>query len=202
MELIKRLLGGARKPDLATAAEVQGRPDSKPLELDSQVATRRELIRVLTRDTQRLAGIPEAWLESQVLLELGRDGQTLVHLRLVVKHWDERLLKYAVAFQRRLRAEIEHFEPDAREWLLSVSWLYQVDDQCPNLELPDPGAWATPVAKTGEHDELQEDLARLFAVRDAHLTEAGTDQTAGAAIPRPATGSDHGSGAPHRKAKP
>ena len=241
MSLIKRLFGSAKTPDTDAAADpepetpsrLDAAPDSRTFQLDSaQAGTRRELVRVVTRDTLRAAGIPEGWIESQVLLELGRGDQTFVHLRLVVKQWDVRLLKFAVAFQNRLMAEIELIDPTAQQWLLSISWQYQVGASCPFQDLPDPAVWRAPAAtiepepvpapapapvpipipvpvpvpvpaarpepepepaalqssevdlllEVEEPDELSEDLARLFAIRDANLPahgapDAGADQT-------------------------
>ena len=184
MDLIKRLFGGGNKPDLATPSQLDGRPEHAAIEADTQASKRRELVRVLTRDTLRATGVPESWVESQILLELSRGGQPFIHLRLVVKHWDERLMKYAVAFQRRLLLEISQFEPNVREWLLSITWQYEVGDVCPYLDMPDPATWAAAAARAQirqpaaapvqappvlPRDELQEDLARLYAVRDADL---------------------------------
>ena len=142
MDLIKRLFGGGAKPDLATPSQMDGRPESTAIEVDSQATKRRELVRVLTRDTLRATGIPESWVESHILMELSHGGQPFIHLRLVVRMWDERLLKYAVAFQRRLLDEIAQFEPNVREWLLSITWQYEVGDACPYLDMPEPAVWA------------------------------------------------------------
>jgi len=183
MDLIKRLFGSAAKPELATPSQLDAQPSSKPMEMDSEAATRRELVRVVTRDTMIDTGVPEGWIETHILIELVRAGQTFIHLRLVVKHWDARLLKYAVAFQRRLLREIEGFDPAARDWLLSITWQYAVDDMCPFLEMPEPSTWTQPIPKAvpkdgsrqptapRPRDELQEDLALLFAVRDADLAK-------------------------------
>lgn len=236
MSLIKRLFGSAKTPGTEAAADLEPEtpsrldpaPDSRTFQVDSaQAGTRRELVRVVTRDTLRAAGIPDGWIESQVLLELGRGDQTFVHLRLVVKQWDVRLLKFAVAFQNRLVAEIELIDPTAQQWLLSISWQYQVGATCPFQDLPDPAVWRAPAAtiepepvaapapvpmpvpvpvpvarpepepqsepaavpsfevdlllEVEEPDELSEDLARLFAIRDANLPaqgapDAGADQ--------------------------
>jgi hypothetical protein len=199
MSLIKRLFGSAKapepealpaEPEAATPSQIDPAPDSRTFQLDSaQAGTRRELVRVMTRDTLRTTGIPEGWVESQVLLELGRGEQTFVHLRLIVKQWDVRLLKYAVAFQNRLTAEIEQIDPSARQWLLSVAWQYQVGETCPFPDLPEPAAWQAPAAslqsapapaavmdlllEDEEPDEVSEDLARLFAIRDANLPAHG-----------------------------
>ena len=198
MGLIQRFFGGAKKPASASPSVLERQADTTSLDVDPQAVTRRELVRMLTRDSLRFSGIPDGWIESQVLLELGRGGQAFIHLRLVVKHWDERLLQYAVAFQRRLRSEVERFEPGAREWLLSITWQYDVNDQCPFVLMPDPSVWApagaagapriqeaveAPGAASQEEAEMQADLARLFAVRDAHLNEASWEPTSIAGLP-------------------
>ncbi|MEO8855884.1 MAG: hypothetical protein ABI343_02745 [Burkholderiaceae bacterium] len=176
MGFLSNLFGSAPASEPAPAPPAAPSAiDSKFGELDSQAGTRRELVRMLTRDTLRDSGIPDHWIESQILLEPGRNGQTFVHLQLVLRHWDERLLKYSVAFQRKLRSEVERIEPTAREWLMSIAWLYDVGDECPYLTMPDPSEWAKPdrgSALDREQQEMQSDLARLFAVRDAHLAEA------------------------------
>lgn len=218
MSMIKRLFGGAKpsEPEVSAPAELpagEQAPDSRTFQIDNaQAGTRRELVRVMTRDTLRATGIPDGWIESQVLLELGRGGQTFVHLRLVVRQWDVRLLKYTVAFQTRLLEAIHGFDPTAREWLLTVSWQYQVGNSCPFPDMPDPSVWleapphlgvpapvvqpppaprpapavVAPAAAAGpvtsvdlpldleEPDEVSEDLARLFAIRDAHLPGTGS----------------------------
>ena len=198
MGFIKRLFGGAEKPVPAIRSGLERQAETTALDVDPQAVTRRELVRMLTRDSLRFSGIPDGWIESQVLLELGRGGQAFIHLRLVVKHWDERLLQYAVAFQRRLRSEVERFEPGAREWLLSITWQYEVDDQCPYVLMPDPSLWvppgtggvlqapvtvAAPSAASQEEAEMQSDLARLFAVRDANLTDANWEPTSLSGLP-------------------
>lgn len=203
MDLIKRLFGTAKTQDPAAAPRPDGRPDSKTPAADSQSIKRRELVRMLTRDMQRVTGIPDGWIDSQVLLELAQSGHTLVHLRLIVRHWDERLLKYAVAFQRRLREEVERYEPEARQWLLSITWQYEVGTQCPYLSMPAPGSWTAARAATArpapepvpepeqisprdeEEEQMRADLERLFAVRDANLNEAGRGPAAAAAAPGP-----------------
>lgn len=175
MGLLTRMFGGATQaPPASPPRSSQFPGDSKFGERDAQANTRRELVRMLTRDTLRACGIPERWVEAQILLEPARNGQTYIHLHLVLKQWDERMLKFGLAFQRKLRAELERIEPGAREWLLSVAWQYDVGDQCPYLKMPEPSVWAQPDpgnALDREEQEMQADLARLFAVRDAHLAD-------------------------------
>ena len=206
MGLIQSLFGGSKSPALTTPSQLPQTADTTAVKLDSQAATRRELVRMLTRDSLKFSGIPDGWIELQVLLELGHGGQTFIHLRLLVKHWDEGLFRYAVAFQRRLRAEIERFEPGAREWLLTISWQYEVDDQCPFLFMPDAVSWGAinpatgsatqqaPSAESREEAEMQSDLARLFAVRDANLAGQSWDATRLAGLPESGPGAARSSG--------
>ncbi|MEO8544950.1 MAG: hypothetical protein ABI434_15290 [Burkholderiaceae bacterium] len=144
-------------------------------DFDAQVDTRRELLRVRTRNTLRLSGIPESWVEAQVLLEPA-GGRTFMHLRLGVRHWDPRLLCYAVAFQRKLMQEIERIDPQAAQWLLSIVWSFPPELECPYPELPQPSAWLDHEARPSQLDELQSDLALLYAVRDAELAHPGASK--------------------------
>lgn len=183
MELIKKLFGEGSAPAGSAMAPPSGGAADTAQDFAAQLPTRRELLRVRTRNTMRLSGIPESWIEPQVLLE-PEGGRTFLHLRLVVRHWDERLLRYAVAFQGKLMTEIERIDPQARQWLLSIVWCFPLDMTCPYPELPQPSAWldakapdsrpaaASPAAPAAEAepDDVQSDLARLFAVRDAELT--------------------------------
>ena len=180
MEMLKRLFGNTRQADLGTPSQFGAPPDTRMPEAESLAGTRRELVRVMARDTQRRAGIPDGWLEFQVMLEVTRN-QTFVHLRIVVRHWDERLVRAQVAFQTRWLQNVERFEPQARTWIGSVSWLYPDDNDCPEKELPDPTTWSKVEHVDIEVDDVEEDLQRLFAVRDAALgSEAPADP------PRPA----------------
>lgn len=176
MELIKKLFGDNETPSTWSGAAAAQAPSDAARDFAAQLPTRRELLRVRTRNTLRLSGIPEAWIEPQVLLE-PEGGRTFLHLRLVVRHWDERLLRYALAFQHRLMAEIESIDPQARQWLRSVVWCFAQDLASPYPELPQPSVWldASPAADVprSEPDEVQSDLALLLAVRDAELTRSG-----------------------------
>lgn len=176
MDLVKRLFKGPDETG-GPGSESPMRAQSDPaLDFTAQLPTRRELLRVRTRNTLRLSGIPENWVESQVLLE-PEGGRTFLHLRLVVRHWDERLLRYALAFQTQLMREIERIDPQAREWLLSIVWQFPHDLICPHPELPQPSAWVDVAPVQAEPDDLQADLAQLLAVRDAemaHPRESGS----------------------------
>ncbi len=180
MVMMKKPFGGSSPAPLEPTATgalgpVMARPaDVAHVETDfaAQVDIRRELLRVRTRNTLRLSGIPETWIEAQVLLEPA-GGRTYMHLRLVVRHWDPRLMRYAIAFQRKLMYEIERIDPQAAQWLLSIVWAFPPELEAPDLEVPQPSAWLGLEAQHSGHDELESDLARLYAVRDADLSHPG-----------------------------
>ena len=172
MDTIKRTFGG-RPSDADTQLNPVEPYDGAP-DFNAHIDTRCELVRVRTRNTLRLSGIPENWIEAQLLLE-AHGGRTYIHLHLVVRRWDERLQRYGVALQRKLLDEIERIDSQAREWLRSISWHYPAGLDCPFPELPQPSLWIEqaqpepqPKAAT-ELDEVQADIALLFELRDADL---------------------------------
>ncbi|MGH8857701.1 MAG: hypothetical protein ACREXG_06695, partial [Polaromonas sp.] len=101
-----------------------------------------------------------------------------MYVRLVIKHWDIRLLTYAVAFQKSLLIDIMRFEPHASQWLYGISWQMDVGDSCPYPELPDRSVWAAPAKKPDLNGELKQDLERIFAIRDADMLVRGAEAAA------------------------
>lgn len=178
MKLMKRLFGGgktkpgapaaSRPASLETQSEFDSQVEARAPDSGNQSATRRELVRVLARDTLRQCGVPDGWVECQSLVMARSTGQTQILARLVVRHWDERLLRYAMAFEKLLLEELHRFDPDSSEWLQSITWQFKAKD-CPVTEMPDPSIWGKGPVLPEPVDEVQEDLARLFAVRDAEL---------------------------------
>jgi hypothetical protein len=114
---------------------------SIPGEEGSAIALRQQLIQVLLRDAARRAGIPSHWLDCQMLLTAHPQRGEGMYLRIIMKHWDLRLLTYAAAFQKVLMGDIMRFEPRANDWLHGISWQLDGGDSCPHQELPDPTIW-------------------------------------------------------------
>ena len=172
MDTFKRIFGG-KPSDGGTQPGRLDASDGAP-DFTAQIETRCELVRVRTRNTLRLSGIPEHWIEAQLLLET-QGGRTFIHLHLVVRKWDERLQLYGVALQRKLLDEIERIDPQTREWLRSISWHYPPELDCPFPDLPQPSFWfdpthSAPVSEAeSEQDEVQADIALLLELRDADL---------------------------------
>ncbi len=119
--------------------------EDNPLAIEdgSDNALRRQLVHVLLRDVLRRHGIPAPLVECQLLVVSSRTRGPGMYVRLVLKQWDERLVRYAFAFQKALRVDILRFEPQANEWLHGVSWQFDFGDSCPYAELPDKKFWQT-----------------------------------------------------------
>ena len=124
-------------------------PRDNPLTIEdgSENATRRQLVQVLLRDVLRRSGIPPAWIDCQMLLVSSRTKGHGMYVRLVLKHWDHRLMNYTSAFQQALMTDIERFEPKALQWLHGVSWQLEMGESCPYTELPEKAFWLEPVNK-------------------------------------------------------
>lgn len=204
MSIFERLFGTktSAAPAAAPASRMHSQLSSGELSqlqvVTAQGGTRRELLRVVLRDTLNRHGIPSDWLAAEVLATSNRNGERGVHWRLVVKHWDPRLLSCAVAFQQALIKRVTTFDPLASTWLTGISWQFALEDesQCPPL--PHPGSWTaapheavqvTPVpaanedsgviegpvhiaAKAGRDiDDARADLEQLLALRDADFRQ-------------------------------
>lgn len=161
--------------------------------------TRRELLRVVLRDTLQRHGIPVSWISAETLLATSRQRQSGIHWRLSIHHWDPRLLTHGVALQHSLIRRLMGFDPMAAEWLMGISWQFALhdDSQCPPM--PHAGLWTAeprpetvapqpamaPAGGTADvisgpvvisapaaeagEDHAMEDLEKLFAIRDADL---------------------------------
>lgn len=150
----------------------------------SRDAPRRELVRVVLRDTMRRHGIPSDWIECRVLSVVSRSAASGVHVTFIVRGGQDRLLSYVPAFQSSFWEVIRQFDPRARDWLFSLSW--QFDGMTANRAMPDPTSWTRAFADAGPagpDEELQQDLQALFAIRDAALREAPQVPAAGPADP-------------------
>jgi hypothetical protein len=147
----------------------------------SPISNRRELLGVVLRDTLTRQGIPAAWLSPETLLSTSRSREPGIHLRLIIKHWDSRLLVHAVALQNALIIRLLASDPLASDWLMGISWQFALPDEDACPPMPHPGSWtaipeATQRATEVERPEdsqspadVRSDLERLFAARDAEL---------------------------------
>ncbi len=192
MGLLKKIFRSKDGAD-GTLSQFQ---DSEPADEDdgARVAARRDLVQVVLRDTMRKHGIPSDWIECRIIPAVNRAGRPAMHLNLVVRQAHDRLIGYVFAFQDSFHTELARFEPRARDWLVSLGWEFEGHDPAPAM--PDATAWAgqSSPARTGaaaasvappaagpdplelelprSDEDIQRDLEKLFAIRDAAIADA------------------------------
>lgn len=171
-----RHLFGMKSHTKSAPSNSQPHSDGPPTIADGSAnALRRQLIQVLLKDSVRRHGIPMHWLDCQMLLVSSRSRGEGMYLRIIMKHWDLRMLTYAVAFEKSLMTDITRFEPHASDWLYGISWQMDVGDSCPYPDLPNRHLWEKHPIKADAGSEVKQDLARMFAIRDADMLVRGAD---------------------------
>lgn len=149
MGLMDRLFGRPAAKPAAPAAgprSVQpgaNGPASTRGAANSQQSVRKELVRVSVRDTLLHNGIPAHWIRAEPLTtaQAGRDAG--VHVRLVVLHWDSRLMLHSPALQDHVEKRILSLDPEAEQWLMGLSWQFALEDNSVAPQLPHPGSWTS-----------------------------------------------------------
>lgn len=147
MGLMDRLFGKpAAKPNaprMGPASQHPGGPSTRGA-ANSPQTVRKELVRVSVRDTLLHHGIPANWVRADPLTTSAPGRDVGVHVRIVVQHWDSRLMHHAVALQEHVEKRILALDPQAEQWLMGLSWQFDLKDvsRCPPM--PHPGSWTAP----------------------------------------------------------
>lgn len=111
---------------------------------NSPQSVRKELVRVAARDTLHHNGIPADWIRVEPLTMAAPSREPGVHVRLVVLHWDPRLMLHAVSLQENLAKRIVVLDPLCERWLMGVSWQFALKHDPGFPPLPHPGSWTAP----------------------------------------------------------
>lgn len=163
----------------------------------SPQSVRKELVRVAARDTLHHNGIPADWIRVEPLTMSAPNREPGVHVRLVVLHWDPRLMLHAISLQDNLSRRITVLDPLCDRWLMGVSWQFALKQQPEFPPLPHPGSWTSPaptpapepaaIAADGDHGadvisgptrigksgaEARRDLERMLGERDADFQKS------------------------------
>ncbi len=156
MGIFSRLFG--RREPAGQAPLSRPVPGANPNfpETTTRDITRRELARVALGDVRRRHGLPANWLECEIMAMPGRgkESQVLVLVLLRVLRWDENLMKYSMAIQRELGAQILLLDPGATRWLQGVVWQLASGENCRFLQMPDPAVWTQASAKASERVDV------------------------------------------------
>lgn len=163
---------------------------------------RKDLLKSAMHEMLQGNGIPESWLSADLLRTSSANRGQGIHVRLLVKHWEPRLMLHGVAIEQDFYRRLMALDPQASDWLMGFSWQFSLGDlaRCPPL--PRPGSWtspppvraqgpvdAAPTTTAGgviegpamppqSQEEVRADLDRLLALRDDDARRhhgAGTD---------------------------
>lgn len=121
MELVSRLFG--RPPRQRDERELSR------LQAASREQSRRELIAMALRDTLRKHRLPEGCIAAEGLPASAVGGQRGLHLQLVFREWQPRLLAYVVALESAVKARLARLDPLSPSWITGVSWRFEPEDR-------------------------------------------------------------------------
>lgn len=171
---------------------------SSPSASGSSTSVRKDLLKLVLRETLSRNGIPTHWITADMLRTSSPRRESGLHVRLLVKHWDPRLMLHGVALEQDFYQRLLLLDATAPEWLMGFSWQFALDSvaQCPPL--PHPGSWTQPapasvpaslqqdppmtspadiiegpVVIPRAQDDVRADLERMLAARDEDLKRNG-----------------------------
>jgi hypothetical protein len=160
MGFLQRIFGGNSSASPSTPSRAsppsvnQGHAASTRGAANSPQSVRKELVRVSARDTLVHNGIPAEWVRAEPLTTAAPGREPGIHVRLVVQHWDPRLMLHAVALQQNLDKRIHAMDPQAEQWLMGISWLFSLKDESACPPLPHPGSWTSPPPRMAAPDAI------------------------------------------------
>lgn len=191
--IFQRLFGKPAIAHLPSEDFASSADSVSTIEDGSDNAMRRQLILLLLRDLMRRQGMPSAWIELQMLVVSSVSRGEGLYVRLVMKHWDARLINHAQAFQNELLADIARFEPQFDSWMRGISWQLEMTASCPFTQLPGKAFWEAPAKRPSDQirteparltpltakmlsdsEAATADLHQLFRIRDQELRDAAT----------------------------
>ncbi|MES2943160.1 MAG: hypothetical protein V4772_09860 [Pseudomonadota bacterium] len=179
--LLKNIFGRVETTADKAAPNNHAGPQSQQDTAES--ATRRQLAQTLLQQVMRRNGLPPAWVECHILVLSSRTRGSVAHLKLTLKHGDERLLQYIFAIQKELQKELFVTDPSASRWLNGVSWQLDIDHSCTRKTLPDKSFWQPVIAAQDAKNLPPKSPAQPAAAAAAPLPipQAAVPQ----AVPRP-----------------
>ena len=150
MSFFKRIFtAGNATPEASSSSQPASHfPGSSPQSqspMAQQNASRRELLRLVLRDTLNRTGIPTSWVSADLLAATSRGREPGIHVRFLIKHWDPRLMLHGIAFQNVYKKRVLTLEPQAERWLIGISWQFSLPDDSLCPPMPHPGIWTSSI---------------------------------------------------------
>lgn len=122
-------------------ASVQFMPSQSSMDAKSQHQIRKDLLKVVLRDTLLRNGIPSAWLSIDILRTTTAQRTSGVHVRFLLLEWQPRLLVHGLAIERDFHRRLLGMDPQADRWLMGFSWQFALSDTSGCPALPHAGSW-------------------------------------------------------------
>jgi hypothetical protein len=101
-----------------------------------QYTLRRQVLQTALRDTLIRYHIPSSGVGCETLLSSRNSIAPTVHVRLLVKDFEPRLLTQAYAFQKAFLKRATSFDPKVVDWLSGVSWQFETPGDSLFSEMP------------------------------------------------------------------
>jgi len=187
MGLMNRLFRGGEGRAGSSSQFPESQVQTSLEQTKSRNSPRRELVKVVLRETMRRHGIPSDWIDCRSRSVLTRQHKSGMHVQFLVLQADHQLLKWVHAFQESFWEQILRTDPTARDWLFSVGWEFYGKSVQDFSVMPGPGAWKqetqaqftdTQPGDAGEEDDLATDLQALQAVMSVPAELADLPQAA------------------------
>lgn len=164
--------GKARADALAAQSQLTANSQLSRNAAATTAGTRRELLRVVLRDTLKRHGIPQEWITADMLTATSRTRDSGIHWRLCIRHWDARLPAHCVALQNSLIGRVQMFDPMAEQWLMGLTWQFSLPDESACPQMPAAESWTRAPADAAPAEvappaDVKADLEKLMAAFDA-----------------------------------
>jgi hypothetical protein len=154
-------------------------------------SVRKDLLRLVLRETLQRNGIPSAWLSADLLRTATGRREDGIHVRFLVRQWEPKLMLHGVAFEKEYLQRLLLLDPLAGNWLMGFSWQFVLPETSACPSMPHAGSWtaapaspaprrqappqlsgdviAGPVVIPQPHDDVRGDLEKLLALRDEDM---------------------------------
>jgi hypothetical protein len=107
---------------------------------DDQIRLRKQLMKVVLRDTLRKTGLPPDWLGGETKVITMPNGEIKIELQLSVQIDEPRFLTYLTAFQADFLRRLFAIEPGAEDWFFAFTWRLR-NDPVFEVAMPAPEYW-------------------------------------------------------------
>jgi hypothetical protein len=92
-------------------------------------------------DTLYSHGIPEWWIGAETLPSHKGSERRGMHLRLIVRNTNPKLLANLFALQKAIQARLSQMDALSAAWLSGTSWRIEIPFGIDQAELPGPEFW-------------------------------------------------------------